>query len=224
MNIAIIVSGGKGTRITSSIPKQFITVNGKEMLCYTIEKFQNHPLIDEIAVVTLEEYVPFVKSLVFKYSFNKVNNVIVGGSTRQESVRNGLNKIKCSDNDFVLIHDGDRPLVSDNIITSCIKSLEQFGTAVVATLSNSKDGVSNAGRKATYDSVEYNIQTPQCFKYLDIKNAHNRLKEETFSDDAGLFDILGKKINIVIGDSKNYKVTTNDDLKLFKENIENGKV
>ncbi len=220
MNIAIIVSGGKGLRISSSIPKQFINVNGKEMICYTIEKFQNHPLIDEIVVVTLQDYISFMKTLVFKHGFNKVRHIICGGETRQESVRNALNKTKYADNDFVLIHDGDRPLVSDKIITECIKSLEQFGTAVVATDGSEIDGISNAGRKAVYNNVLYNIQTPQCFKYLDIKNVHNRLKDEEFSDDASLFDKLDKKVNIIIGDSSNYKITTDEDLKYFEESVQ----
>lgn len=225
MNIAVIVSGGKGTRITSNIPKQFIIVEGKEMLCHTIEQFQQHPLIDEIIIVTLNDYVSYVQNLIFKNRYSKVRKVVVGGETRQESVRNALNSINCNEDDYVLIHDGDRPLVSFDIITKCVKNGEQGKTAVVGLLKSDKiNEISNSGREATYQGIDYYIQTPQCFNCNEIKEAHNRLKEKTVSDDASLFDILGKEIYIVQGDKNNFKVTTDIDLEYFKKMVkENGK-
>ena len=217
MNIALIVFAGKGTRISSQIPKQFIKVKGKEIVGYTIETFNNHPLIDEIVLVTSKEYLAYTKNLVLVSRYHKVSGVFEGGQTRQESVRNGLNCTSFGDFDNILIHDGDRPLVSDQIITNCLRGLAKNDALTVAIRSDKAlTEVSNSGRKYFDKGVSYDIQTPQCLKYKLIKDAHNKLKDYSFNDDASLILELGGDVKLIEGDKMNFKVTTDKDLDFLK--------
>jgi len=213
MNIAIIVSGGKGKRINSAIPKQFIKINNKEMLAYTLEQFSTHPLIDEIVVVTLPEYINHVSNMPSVLNNCKKISVVAGGDTRQESVRNGINSLAEDNNNIVLIHDGDRPFVSHNLITKCIEETLNKGNCVPFVYSDDQDNsVSNCGRKIMIDSRLVNVQTPQCFFAKDIKLLHNRLKDIEFVDDASIFEYAGEDINYVVGEKNNFKITTDIDL------------
>ena len=221
MNIALIVFGGKGERISSRVPKQFIKINGKDLVGYTIEAFERHPLIDSILLVAPTNYLTYTKNLVLTSRFSKVVNVIEGGSNRQESVRNGLNALKCHDNDNVLIHDGDRPLVSDALITLCLRELGSHNALIpVIKSEDALQEVSNSGRKYTKDNIMYDIQTPQCFKFKLIKDAHNKLKNEEFSDDASLIEELGGEVFLVLGEKSNFKVTKDQDLDYLKSLLE----
>ena len=220
MNIAVIVFAGKGTRIHSRIPKQFIQVKGHEIVAYAISTFNRHPLIDEIVLVTSKEYVAYTQNLVNQYHFNKVINVVEGGENRQDSVRNGLLATKGNSNDYVLIHDGDRPLVSDVIITRCIRELDSVDACTVAIKSKEAlSEVKNLGRKFHQNGVDYDIQTPQCFKLGLISDAHNRFKGESYPDDASLILEMGKEVKLIKGDKLNFKVTTDQDLDYLKEII-----
>ena len=148
MNIAIIVFAGKGTRINSKTPKQFIKVNGKDVVSYTIDVFEKHPLIDGIILVTSEEYLAYTKNMVFSHRYSKIYNVVAGGKTRQESVRNGLNSMNYGEGDYALIHDGDRPFIKDTIITNAIMALRKYDAVTVAIKSDEGlNGVKNLGRK-----------------------------------------------------------------------------
>ena len=217
MNIALIVFGGKGTRISSRVPKQYIKINGKELVGYTIETFERHPLIDSIVLVAPKDYLTYTQNMVLTSRFYKVVNVIAGGDNRQESVRNGLNAIKCKDSDNILIHDGDRPLVGDRLITLCLRELENCD-ALIPVIKNDDalKEVSNSGRRYTKDNIVYDIQTPQCFKYKLIKDAHNKLKNDSFSDDASLIEAIGGEVKLVPGHEYNFKVTTDQDLEYLK--------
>ena len=217
MNIALIVFGGKGTRISSQVPKQFLKINGKDLVGYTIETFERHPLIDSIVLVAPADYLTYTKNLVLTSRFYKVINVVAGGQTRQESVRVGLNSLKCHDNDNVLIHDGDRPLVGDALITLCLRELEKHNALIPVIRSDETlEEVSNSGRRYNRDGVSYDIQTPQCFKFKLIKDAHNKLKNEEFSDDASLIETLGGEVFLVPGHKYNFKVTKDKDLDYLK--------
>lgn len=216
MNIALIVFAGKGERISSSVPKQFIKVKGKDLVGYTIETFNNHPLIDEIILVTSTDFLAYTKNLVFNSRFLKVSNVVEGGKTRQESVKNGLNFVNFKENDNILIHDGDRPLVSDSIITRCIKGLDNYDALMVAIRSSQAlKEVENLGMKYFDNDIAYDVQTPQCFKFGLIKNTHNQLSDKSFNDDASMVMELGHEVKIIEGDKYNFKVTTNKDLDFF---------
>lgn len=220
MNIALIVFGGKGTRMNTLVPKQFVKIEGHELVAYTINVFEMHPLIHEIVLVTSDEYYAYTQNLVFRHHFKKVTHVVKGGETRQESVRNGLNETNYRPDDYILIHDGDRPMVNDKIITDCLRGLLETDAVTVAI--KSKDAlkeVSNLGRKYYYYGDEYDIQTPQAFKYSLIKEVHNRLKDMEFSDDASLVLEIGKDVKIIEGVPNNFKVTKDQDLDYLKKII-----
>ena len=217
MNIALIVFAGSGSRMTSIIPKQFIKINGHELVAYTINVFNRHPLIDGIVLVTSKEYLAFTQQIVYSHDFRKVVSVVEGGVTRQESVKNGLNETKFGKDDVVLIHDGDRPLVNDKIITNCLREMESSVACVAAI--KSEDGlkeVHNLGRKVELDGTSYDIQTPQCFRYGYIKELHNRFQNKVVNDDASLVELDGKKVALVEGSPKNFKITKDNDLKYLK--------
>ncbi|MCQ2802712.1 MAG: 2-C-methyl-D-erythritol 4-phosphate cytidylyltransferase [Bacilli bacterium] len=217
MNIAIIVFAGKGTRIGSEIPKQFIKINGVDLVAYTINAFNSHPLIDEIVLVTSKEYLSYVKSFKHNYSLKKVSLVIQGGETRQESVRNALNKIIATDSDYVFIHDGDRPLISQELITTCIRETLN-GKNVVPIINKSEQikNISNSGRVIEINNEVFDVQTPQCFSFNLIKEAHNTYNAEEVSDDASLIEKLGKQITYIKGESENFKITQPSDLNYFQ--------
>ena len=220
MNIALIVFAGSGTRINSSIPKQFIKINEKELVVYTIEKFQKSNLIDEIVLVTHQDYLDLVNGFVKKYDFSKVKYVIPGGSSRQESVKLGLVGTDYSENDNILIHDGDRPLVSQEIIKKSVETLkEAVSCCVYIPHKDSLSEVSNLGRTKNINGVECDVQTPQSFKYGLIKKYHLLKEKESFSDDIGLVE-KNVEVKYIYGDKLNFKVTTDIDLETVKRIIE----
>lgn len=219
MNIGLIVFAGKGTRMNSPIPKQFIEADGKELVVYTIEVFQHSSLIDEIILVTHKDYLNHVKELKEKYNLTKVKYIIPGGETRQESVKLGLLNSSYSDNDIVLIHDGDRPLVSEEIISRNIKAINNCdGVCTMIKHSESLSNVSNLGRCKVVNGIDIDVQTPQTFRYGLIKTAHVKRENESFSDDIGLIEDE-YKVSYVEGDKRNFKVTTDIDLIAFKSMI-----
>lgn len=216
MNIALIVFAGQGTRINSSIPKQFIKIKGKEIVTYTIETFQNSPEIDEIVLVTHKDYLDYVKNFVKKYSFTKVKHILPGGNTRQESVKLGLLGTDYDKKDNILIHDGDRPLVGELIIKNNVDALKSHD--VVCTYiphSEALGHVSNLGRVKVVDNVRMDVQTPQSFKYGLIKKYHLERELESFSDDIGLVE-EDHKVFYVHGSKYNFKITTDIDLKVLE--------
>ena len=216
MNVALIVFGGSGTRINSSLPKQFIKIKGKELVVYTIEAFQNSPEIDEIVLVTHKDYFDLVNSLIKKYSLTKVKHVIAGGNTRQESVKLGLINTNYDDKDYVLIHDGDRPLVSELIIKNNVDALKHHD--VVCTYiphAEALPHVSNLGRVKIVDGKRIDVQTPQSFKYGLIKRYHLERELETFSDDIGLVE-EDHNVFYLFGGKYNFKITTDIDLKVLE--------
>ena len=216
MNVALIVFAGKGTRINSSIPKQFIKINGKDLVVYTIEKFENSRYIDEIILVTHKDYVDYVKDLVLYYRLNKVRYIIQGGETRQESVKKGLEKSRYSDDDIILIHDGDRPLVDDNIIKNNIDLVKDYN-AVCTFIYHDEAfrSASNLGRTKKLGDRDIDVQTPQSFRYGLIKKYHQMKENEQFSDDIGLVE-KDYDVCYVKGSPFNFKVTTDIDLTLIK--------
>lgn len=218
-NIALITAAGSGTRMGLETPKQFIKLNDKPLLAYTIERFNNHKDIDLIAITTNEEYINLVKEIVNKYSFKKVKIIAKGGDNRQNSVFNGLKEIKkiCNDNDVILIHDAarmfiDNKVISDNILAS--KKYDAIVTAIkmIDTTVSSKDGLI-IDTTLNRDEL-YQIQTPQTFKLSLIYSAHEKYQNESMSDDSQLVKKLGKDVHIVLGGRNNFKITTIDDLKL----------
>ena len=220
MNIALIVFAGSGSRIHSDIPKQFIRINDIEMVVYTIKKFNENPNIDEIVLVTAKEYVPYVETLVSKYELNKVKKIVEGGDTRQESVRLGLESLDYDEDDNILIHDGDRPLVSNAIINNALHHLQEF-KAVCPILQPEErfEEISNSGRKAVIDNKQVDIQTPQGFKFGLINEAHQNKKYQEFADDIGLVE-LEVEVKYFDGEKENFKVTEDRDLEFLDKMLQ----
>lgn len=217
MNRAIILLAGKGTRFDANTPKQFIEINGKPLFVYCVQTFENCPLIDSITLVTAKEYVGLVKDLIGKYNLKKINNVVVGGETRQESSFNGLKASKAKDDDAVLIHDAARVLVSEDIIINNIHAC-QIGNAVVTAI-NSVDSIAEGENEIVRyldRNLIHEIQTPQTFIYKDILEAHLKYAGQAFTDDASLLIKNSKHVHFVNGSRNNIKVTTRDDLEFIK--------
>lgn len=221
MNIAIILAGGTGSRMSLDMPKQFALVKGKPIMAYTLSVFNESPLIDEIYLVSHKDYFEQSRNIIKQCKFEKVNGMFEGGKTRQESTYNALSVINAHDDDIILIHDCARPLVDLDIIENNIKACKQFDaveTAVKAV--DTTIEVSNGILEHPLDRTKlYQVQTPQTFKYKLIKDAHeNAIKNKLtdITDDAQLVAMLGYKVHIVEGKRSNLKITTNDDLKIME--------
>ena len=221
---AIIVAGGSGTRLGGEKPKQFLLVNKKPILLYSVEKFDRHPLFDGIVLVVNEQFISEVKKYIQEFNIQKVIAVVPGGATRQQSVFEGLKKVKefAGDNDVVLVHDSARPLVSEKIISDNIALAEQYDSVCTAvpcfnTIFQSNDGTSVSSvpnRKELFEG-----QTPQTFRFSLIYKAHlNALEKGVVdaSDDVSLITLLGEKTHLVLGDPLNIKITTSKDLAYFE--------
>lgn len=226
MNFALIVAAGSGTRLGKEIPKQFLLINNKPLFIYALETFNHHPNIDCLIVVTSQDYLEQVKKWCKQFKINKLEDVVVGGKTRQESVYNGLLKIKSlskdENNDIVLIHDAARPLISDDIISNNVK--ECLAYDAVTTVINASDTIIRSFNEDVIDEVPnrkelYQSQTPQSFKLSIILSAHeNALNNglNDITDDAQLVMKLGKSVHLIKGNKQNFKITTQDDLAIFK--------
>lgn len=216
---AIIPAGGKGTRINSEIPKQYLRFHNKELIAYTIEIFQKNDLIDEIIIAAQKDYFNILYSIKEKYLFTKISQIVEGGSERQFSVFNALKSIKADDNDIILVHDAVRPLLSQEILEKSIQSAVEFGSSVVAI--KAKDTLIK-GNDLIEDYIDrekiYYVQTPQAFRYKIIYNAMKKAEEDNFlaTDESMIVKHAGNSIKIVEGSSFNFKITTDDDIELFK--------
>lgn len=212
---AIILAGGKGKRMGKDISKQFILVKDKPIIYYTIKKFSDCKLIDEIILVLPKDEIEYCKKEVLeKYSL-KVDKIIEGGKERQDSVYNGLKALKNSD--IVLIHDGARPFVSEKIILDGIENAKKYGAAAPGVMPKDtikvKDDFSFSKETLKRESL-IAIQTPQVFKKDIIVKCHERVREDNVSvtDDTMVVEKYGYKVYLYDGDYTNIKVTTPEDL------------
>lgn len=215
---AVIVAGGEGKRMGGGLPKQFQEISGKPVIVHTLEKFKNNANVTEIVVVCRKDCVEMLKGMIETWAIGKVNAIVEGGSTRQESSYNGVKN--CGpDADYVLIHDAVRPFVSDRVINDVISALKTTGAAAPAvdvtdTVVISKNGlISDVPDRETLKR----IQTPQGFAYGIIKEAHEKTRADKrygFSDDCGMVVYSGKPVKLVEGDVRNIKITTPEDLDL----------
>ncbi|MGQ7358834.1 IspD/TarI family cytidylyltransferase [Streptococcus suis] len=227
MKIAILTASGVGSRTKQDIPKQFIHVENKPIIIYTLEKFQNHPDIDEICVVILKGWEEMLKAYADQFGITKLKYIVNGGKSGQESIYNGLNAIKTSypDEDVtVLIHDGNRPLVSNEIIDDALKTYEKYGNAVAAipvvevvfVVDETQDICST---ESLNRDLLKRTQTPHVYNLNAILSLHNKALENGITDVAAscqLMQIFGLKSYFSLGSEKNLKITTLDDLEIFK--------
>lgn len=222
--IAILTAGGIGTRTHQDIPKQFINVDNKPILVYTLEAFQQHPNIDEICVVILEGWEQILWAYAKQFNITKLKYVVNGGATGQESIFNGLNELKNvhSDEDVVVIHDGNRPLVSQDIITDSLVKQRQLGSAVASIPCTEVVFVSENGMDSAKSIPRENLQrtqTPHSYFLGDLWEAHMLAKKNNIVNMAAscsLMEALGKKTFFSKGSEKNLKITTVEDIEIFK--------
>ena len=224
MNIALVLAAGSGVRMNNSQPKQFLLVNEKPLFVFSVEAFQKNENINAIIIATNKECVEQVKNWCNKYQLDKVKAVIAGGETRQASVYNGLKEIeKFADcKDLVLIHDSARPLVSQRIINDNIQLGQKYGA--VDTVIQASDTIVNSKNEETINEILnrselYQTQTPQTFEFGIIKKAHDRALQDNVpnvTDDCKLAMHFGADVHFAQGDKLNFKVTTPEDLEMFK--------
>ena len=217
-NTAIVLAAGQGKRMHSKIQKQFLEIGGKPILYYSMECFQKSPLIQDIILVTGEDMISYCQSeIVEKYGFTKVCKVTAGGKERYDSVYAGL--LCCQDTDYVYIHDGARPFVTEEMIQRGYEAVKRTNACVMGM--PSKDTVKLADPsgyiKETPDrKIVWNIQTPQIFSYDLIRGAYESIRKKDMSnvtDDAMVVEQeTGTKILLVEGSYQNIKITTPEDL------------
>ena len=226
MNTAIILAGGTGQRMHQEIPKQFINVNDKPLIIYTLEAFQKHPQIDSILVVCIDGWHDILKAYARQNHISKLKWVISGGSTGQESIRNGVFALEneCKEDDIVVIHDGIRPLVDENVLSDVIVKCGIYGNAVTSLPYNEQIFV----KKDEETTEQYipretlrRVSTPQAYKYGTLLRSYKRAFEEKIgiygsSYTNTMMTDLGETLHFVAGSDKNIKITTQDDLELFK--------
>lgn len=224
MNNVLIFAGGSGSRMNSkSKPKQFLRLYGKEIIIHTLENFQYHHEIDNIVIACLEPWIPALKKLLDKYELDKVKAVVPGGKTGQESIYNGLRAIHefAPDDSIVLIHDGVRPLVNDELISACINSVKVHGSAITVTPAIETIVTTDGNRIQTITdrSKCYHAKAPQCFYLGDILKAHEQaIKDGKFNmiDSASLMRYYGNELYTVLGTFDNIKITTPADFYTFR--------
>ena len=216
--IALITAAGKGRRMQSQTPKQYLSLGGKPIIAQTLQVFEDCSAIDGIYIIVPENQMDRVqKDIVEKYHFKKVLKVVRGGRMRQYSVWNGLNAISagCS---IVVVHDGVRPLVSPQLIAQSIEAAQKNGAAVVAVLARDTVKRATAGKKIqTLPREEiWLAQTPQTFQFPLLMKAYQKAHQEDIlgTDDAFLVERLGHPVTLVPGDHSNIKITTPEDLVL----------
>jgi 4-diphosphocytidyl-2-methyl-D-erithritol synthase len=226
MNIAIIIAGGSGHRMGQDIPKQFINVYDKPVLIYTLEGFQRHPQIDAIEVVCIDGWHDIVWAYAKQFNITKLKWIVSGGDTGQESIRNGVFNLEenCGNDDIVIIHDGIRPLVDETVLSDVIVKCQQYGSAVTSLPYNEQIFVADD----EISTVKYiprenlrRVSTPQAYKFGKLLWAYH----EAYKKGVGIYGSsytntmmveLGERLYFAAGSDKNIKLTTKDDLEMFK--------
>ena len=225
MNIGVIFAGGIGTRMNSkALPKQFLKMYGKEIIIYTLEHFEDHKDIDAIVVACVKEWIPFLEELVDRYRLQKVKKIVPGGITGQDSIYQGLKAAKevaGNEKSIVLVHDGVRPLINEDLITDCIRSVKEKGSAittapVIETIICSEEGKVDQIIDRSKCLV---ARAPQCFWIDEMLEAHEKAREAgrlDFIDSASIMSHYGKELFLVEGPVENIKITTPMDFYTFK--------
>lgn len=232
MNIGVIFAGGCGTRMnTKSKPKQFLDLNGKPIIIYTIELFDNHSQIDGIVVACIESWIPYLKKMIRKFEITKVVRIVPGGNSGQESIYNGLcaaeefAKEKNEKTSIVLIHDGVRPLITEETITDNIAKVKECGScittvpAIETVIVDNHDGTLAIPKRSNCLMA----RAPQSFYLKDILEAHRRSQAEgktEFIDSCSLMSHYGYKLGLVQGPMENIKITTPTDYFVLRAMVE----
>lgn len=233
--IAVIIAGGSGQRMGLDIPKQFVSVYDKPVLIYTLESFQNHSEIDAIEVVCIDGWQDTLLDYAKKYKIDKFKWIVDGGNSAQESIRNGVYNLegKVSEDDIIIIHDGIRPLVEPFVLTDVIDKCKEYGNAVTSMPYNEQIFVINKDDKTTTNryiprETLRRVSTPQAYKFRLLDDKYH----EAFEKEIGIYGSsytntmmveLGVTLHFAAGSDKNIKLTTKDDLELFKAYLKKDK-
>ena len=210
---ALIVAGGSGIRFNNKTPKQFLLANGKPILMHTISCFSK---FDDICVVLPKKYFSDWASLCKEHKFKIKHKLVEGGENRFRSVQNGLKKL--NNNGIVLIHDGVRPYITNQMINNLIKNASNgYGVVPVLPITDSLIYKEEGKTKSISRENYFSVQTPQAFMLNEINNAYSQDFDPKFTDDASVFESFGKKIKTVEGDIKNIKVTYPVDLHIVNK-------
>lgn len=228
MNYALIIAGGSGNRMGQDIPKQFINVYDKPVIIYTLEGFQRHPMIDAIDVACLDGWHDVLRAYANQFNITKLQQIVSGGKSAQESIRNGVYNLgnRLAADDIVIIHDGIRPLVDATVLTDVIQTAEQYGNGVTSLPYNEQIFIVNPEDETT--TSQYipretlrRVSTPQAYRFDELDRAYH----EAFEKEIGIYGSsytntmmveLGKKLHFAAGSDKNIKLTTKDDLEMFR--------
>ncbi len=225
MNYVVIIAGGVGSRLGASVPKQFVEVFGKPIIVYTMEKFQNHPELDAIELVCVDGYQDYLKGIVDKYGITKVIKIVTGGSEYERSIMNGVAGLEgiANPDDVVMIHWSASPFVSEEIITDNIRVCKEKGNAISASYSyllyGTNDG--DCAKQAINRETFMTLSAPQSFLYRVIKNIYKQVEEKnlfktTEAHTTAFMTALGIPIYFSKGCHSNIKITTKEDLDLFR--------
>lgn len=224
MNIGMIIAGGVGARTHQDIPKQFINVNDKPVIVYTLEAFQRHPNIDAIEVVCLDGWHDIVKAYARQFGITKLENIVNGGETGQDSIRNGLYDIQKryhGEDDIVVIHDAIRPMVSAEIISDNIRVCRECGNATAVIPCTSvmlkTDDAIVSDEQIPRENLKI-TQTPQSYFLNELIEVHKQaIKRDLLPSisSCALYVEMGKKVYLSAGSEKNIKITTSEDIEIF---------
>ena len=228
MTVSLIIAGGVGSRMGADIPKQFVQVNGKPVLLYTLEAFERHPMVDAIEVVCIDGWQDAVWAYARQYGIQKLKWMVTGGATGQESIRNGVFALedKCAPDDVVVIHDGIRPLVEPAVLDDVIGKARQYGNGVTSMPYNEQiflidqDDPTTTSKYIPRETLR-RVATPQAYRFDLLDGAYH----EAFEKKIGIYGSsytntmmveLGHKLHFAAGSDKNLKLTTPGDLEIFQ--------
>jgi 2-C-methyl-D-erythritol 4-phosphate cytidylyltransferase len=210
---AIIVGGGSGSRMLSEVPKQFMLLRGRPVLMHTIEAFDKSDYNPEIIVVLNVDFHQYWENLCVLHNFSVPHKLVKGGTQRFDSVKNGIKTIRTKA--IVAIHDAVRPLLSKQLIDKSFEEAEQSGNAVAAIKSRDSVRQYNGTHTISLDREEiYLIQTPQTFSSDILKKAYKQKFRNEFTDDASVAERSGIRINLIAGETRNFKITFPEDIRL----------
>ncbi len=226
MNVALVLAGGVGNRMGQNIPKQFINVNDKPVIIYTLEGFQKHPEIDAIMVVCLNGWHDILRAYARQYNISKLRWIVAGGASGQESIRNGIFALegKCQEDDIVVIHDGIRPMIDEEVLSDVIVTAKMYGNGV-SSLPYNEQMFIKTDNQTTHQYIPREtlrrVMTPQAYHFGKLLWAYRKAFKENIGISGSSYTNtmmvdLGETLHFAKGSDKNIKITTAEDLDLFK--------
>lgn len=227
-NVAVIIAGGSGSRMGQDIPKQFIHVHDKPVLVYTLESFQRHPEVDSIVLVCIESWIDVARAYAKQFNIEKLVAVVPGGESGQESIRNGVVAAGefAAPDDVIIVHDGIRPLVDSAVLSDVLRVAHEHGNAVTSLPYNEQifrvdpDDPATTREFIPRETLR-RVSTPQAYRYDLLSSAYERAFAENIGIQGSHYTNtmmveLGYRLHFAAGSDKNIKLTTKDDLELFK--------